>query len=102
MIASMLRIRLQRRGKRGYATYRVVVADGHAPIKGKFIEDVGSYNPHTAVFAVNAESIHAWLKKGVKPSDTVHNLLVTHKIISEEKRSLWTPKAVPVETPAQA
>jgi small subunit ribosomal protein S16 len=49
----MLRIRLQRRGKRGYATYRVVVADGHAPIKGRFIEDVGSYNPHTALFAVN-------------------------------------------------
>ncbi len=88
----MLRIRLQRRGKRGYATYRVVVADGHAPIKGKFIEDLGSYNPHTSEFIVNAESLHAWLAKGVQPSDTVHNLLITNKVTTGEKRALWTPK----------
>lgn len=91
----MLRIRLQRRGKRGYATYRVVVADGHAPIKGKFLKDLGSYNPHTSVFSVDADAVKAWIAKGAHPSDTVHNLLITNKILTGEKRALWTPKTVP-------
>src|SRR5258708_3427206 len=92
MITSMLRIRLQRRGKRGYATYRVVVADGIVSIKGKFIEDFDSFNPHTAVFSVDAEAVKTWMSKGVQPSDTVYNLLITNKIISGEKRALFTPK----------
>ena len=93
MMTSMLRIRLQRRGKRGYATYRVVVADGHAPIKGRFIEDIGSFNPHTGLFNVDADAVKTWMSKGVQPSDTVYNLLITNKIISGDKRALWTPKA---------
>ena len=93
----MLRIRLQRRGKRGYATYRVVVADGHAPIKGRFIADLGSYNPHTDSFEVEKDAVQDWIKKGAHPSDTVHNLLITHKIITGEKRVMWHPK--PVEEP---
>lgn len=97
----MLRIRLQRRGKRGYATYRVVVADGHSPIKGKFIEDLGSYNPHTAAFSVNEESVKAWMAKGVQPSDTVYNLLITNKVITGDKRSLFTAKPKE-EAPAEA
>jgi small subunit ribosomal protein S16 len=101
MIASMLRIRLQRRGKRGYATYRVVLADGHAPIKGKFIEDLGHYNPHTDSFVVDAKSVNEWIKKGAHPSDTVYNLLITHKVISGEKKKLWNPKPV-VAAPAEA
>ncbi len=96
----MLRIRLQRRGKRGYATYRVVVADGHAPIAGKFIEDLGYYNPHTATLEVDGEKAQEWIKKGAHPTDTVHNLLITNKVITGEKKSLWNPKAV-AETPAE-
>ncbi len=88
----MVRIRLQRRGKRGYATYRVVVADGHAPIKGKFLVDIGHYNPHTDSFEVNAAQVAEWIQKGAKPSDTVHNLLVKHDIIKGEKRMPWHPK----------
>lgn len=88
----MLRIRLQRRGKRGYATYRVVVADGHAPIQGRFIEDIGSYNPHTSLFTVDADAVKAWMSKGVQPSDTVYNLLITNKVITGEKKALFTPK----------
>ncbi|MEK7499137.1 MAG: 30S ribosomal protein S16 [Patescibacteria group bacterium] len=94
----MLRIRLQRRGKRGYATYRVVVADGHAPIKGRFIEDLGHYNPHTDSFVVDGVAVNNWIKKGAHPSDTVFNLLITHKIISGEKKMLFHPKKT-VETP---
>ncbi|HLC48929.1 MAG TPA: 30S ribosomal protein S16 [Candidatus Andersenbacteria bacterium] len=90
----MLRIRLQRRGKRGYATYRVVLADGHAPIKGRFIEDLGHYNPHTDSFVVDNAAVNEWIKKGAHPSDTVYNLLITHNVIKGEKKLLWHPKPV--------
>jgi small subunit ribosomal protein S16 len=88
----MLKMRLQRRGKRNYATYRVVVAEKHAPIKGRFIADLGHYNPHTDEFSVQKEAATDWLQKGVQPSATVHNLLVTHKIIKGKKVTSWRPK----------
>lgn len=88
----MLRLRLQRRGKRNYATYRVVVAEQRAPIKGRFIADVGHYNPHTNDFKIDSAAVEDWLTKGVKPSPTVHNLLITHKIIKGEKVTSWRPK----------
>lgn len=88
----MLKLRLQRRGKKNYATYRVVVADQHAPVKGRFIEDVGFYNPHTDEFKVKADRVKERLAKGVQPSDTVHNLLVTAGIVKAEKRTMWRPK----------
>ena len=88
----MLKLRLQRRGKRNYATYRVVVAEHTAPVKGRFVADVGSYNPHTDTFAVSAEAVTDWLAKGVQPSPTVHNLLITHKVITGDKVTSWRPK----------
>jgi|SRR3989344_87113 len=91
----MLKMRLQRRGKTGYATYRVVVAEQRAPIKGRFIADLGPYNPHTNEFKVNKEAVLDWLKKGVQASPTVHNLLVTHGIITGDKVTSWRPKVKP-------
>lgn len=88
----MLRMRLQRRGKKNYATYRVVVAERGAPVKGRSVADVGHYNPHTDVFVVTKETVEGWLAKGVKPSSTVHNLLVEHKIITADKVTSWKPK----------
>ena len=88
----MLRMRLQRRGKRNYATYRVVVAEQRAPVKGKFIADLGHYNPHTDVFSVEAEAVTDWLTQGVQPSPTVHNLLVTHGVLKAKKVRSWRPK----------
>jgi small subunit ribosomal protein S16 len=99
----MLKLRLQRRGKKNFATYRVVVAEQHAPIKGRFIADVGSYNPHTNVFAVDKEKVAEWLKQGVQPSSTVHNLLVTHGLLAKEKVTIWRPpqsEAAPASTEA--
>ena len=94
----MLKMRLQRRGKKNYATYRVVVAEHHAPVKGRFLADVGSYNPHTNTFAVNAERVTDWLTKGVQLSATVHNLLVTHGLLKADKVTIW--RAPRVETPS--
>ncbi len=88
----MLRIRLQRRGKKNFATYRVVVADRGAPIKGKFVADLGPYNPHTDVFKVNKEVVLEWINKGAKPTATVHNLLVDNKVIKAKKVTSWRPK----------
>lgn len=88
----MLRIRLHRRGKRNYATYRVVIAEQHAPVGGKFIADLGFYNPHTDEFKVNADHVKSWMTKGAQPSNTVHNLLITAKVITGNKVTSWRPK----------
>jgi small subunit ribosomal protein S16 len=97
----MLKIRLQRRGKKNHATFRVVVAEQHAPVKGRFIADVGAYNPHTNVFDVKADKVQDWITKGAQPSDTVHNLLITHKIIKGEKKTIWrAPQKAEETTPA--
>lgn len=88
----MLRIRLQRRGKRNYAAYRVVVADQRAPIKGKFIADVGFYNPHSNEFSVDAEQVKKWIGNGAQPTPTVHNMLIEKKVIKGKKVTSWRPK----------
>jgi len=88
----MLKIRLQPRGKKNYKTYRVVVADQHAPIKGKFIADLGHYSPHTNEFSVKDGLVKNWMTKGAQPSATVHNLLVTHGLLKAEKVTAWKPK----------
>lgn len=102
----MLKIRLQRRGKTNYATYRVVVAEAAAPIKGRFIDDVGHYNPHRNEFVVEKEKVTDWISKGAQPSPTVHNLLVEHKLIKGSKVTAWKPKKkegteAPAAAPAQ-
>ncbi len=86
----MLRIRLQRRGKNKQAAYRVVVAEKGAPIKGRFLADLGSYNPHTNAFNIDKEAVQRWLKEGVSASDTVHNLLIENKVIAGEKVKIWS------------
>lgn len=69
-----------------------MVADAHAPIKGRFIADVGHYNPHTKDFSVDKDIVTEWIKKGAKPTATVHNLLIERKYIEGEKLKSWRPK----------
>jgi small subunit ribosomal protein S16 len=71
------KIRLQRRGRKDYAFYQIVVADSRAPRDGKFIERVGSYNPNTnpATVDLNFERALYWLQTGAQPTDTVRNIL---------------------------
>lgn len=82
----MLRIRLTRTGRKNRPHYRVVVAEHSAPIKGKFIEILGSFDPRTKKIQLKKEEIMAWLKKGAKPSNTVAKLLkregLKHKSIT--------------------
>ena len=84
----MLNIRLSRVGKRNYAQYKVVVAEKSAPIKGKFVEQLGSYDPHTKELKVKEDRVKHWISQGAGCSETVHNLLVDNKIIEGKKISL--------------
>lgn len=71
------KIRLQRRGKKGQAFYHIVIADGRAPRDGKFIEQIGIYNPITRPAEINIDFDKAldWLTKGAQPTDTVKAIL---------------------------
>ncbi len=56
-----------------------------APTKGRFVEEVGFYNPLTKEKSVKADRVKYWLSVGAQPSDTVHNLLISEKIIEDKK-----------------
>ncbi len=88
----MLVIRLTRIGKKNQPSYRVVLADKKRAVKGKFIEILGSYNPRLKTKALKGERITYWLSKGAQASPTVHNMLVSEKIISGPKVKAWRPK----------
>lgn len=72
-----VRIRLQRHGKKNQPFYHIVVADGRAPRDGKFIENLGTYNPmkNPAEINLNIEKAVEWLKNGAQPSDTARRIL---------------------------
>ncbi len=84
----MLNIRLSRVGKRNHAQYKLVVAEKTAPIKGKFVEQLGSYDPHTKELVSKDERIKYWISKGAGCSETVHNLLIKKGIIEGKKIKL--------------
>jgi len=72
-----VKIRLTRHGKKGYAFYHIVVADGRAPRDGRYIERLGIYNPNTnpASVELNFDKTLDWLQKGAQPSDTCRSIL---------------------------
>ena len=72
----MVKIRLKRMGAHKKPFYRVVVADSSAPRDGKFIEEIGYYNPlkDPAEIRINEESAKKWLETGAQPTDTVKKL----------------------------
>lgn len=71
------KIRLQRRGRKDYAFYSIVIADANAPRDGKFTEKIGTYNPNTnpATVDLNFDRALYWVEVGAQPTDTVRNLL---------------------------
>jgi small subunit ribosomal protein S16 len=73
----MVKIRLQRMGKKKAPFYHVVVADSRSPRNGKIIEQIGTYDPMTSPATINidSEKVAAWIKNGAKPTDTVKALI---------------------------
>ena len=82
----MLVIRLFRVGKKNQPFFKIVVTDKRKPPRaGRFVEEVGFYNPRSKEKVLKTERIKYWLSVGAIPSDTVHNLLVSEKIIEGKK-----------------
>ena len=88
----MLKIRLQRTGKRGQAYFRVVVLEHTTKPKGKYLEFLGSYDPHKNEISVKADRVKYWLSMGAHLSETANNLLVGKGVIEGEKVKVWKPK----------
>ena len=72
-----VKIRLQRHGKKNFAFFHIVVADSRAPRDGRFIEQLGSYNPNTnpATINLNFDRALAWIKVGAEPTLTARRIL---------------------------
>ena len=73
----MVKIRLQREGKKKAPFYHIVVADSKSPRDGKIIEKLGSYDPMTnpSTIVLDSEKVEQWIKNGAKPTDTVKKLI---------------------------
>jgi len=78
-----VKIRLKRVGKEKQPYYRVVVADSRSPRDGRFIEQIGTYDPHTdpSTFKVDADKVKDWISKGAQPTETVKKLLKYNGIL---------------------
>ena len=73
----MVKIRLQRQGKKKAPFYHIVVADSKSPRDGKIIEQIGTYDPMTkpSTIVLNKERLEQWIKNGAQPTDTVKSLI---------------------------
>lgn len=90
-------IRLQRVGRIHEPSFRIVLTDSkNGPKSGKFLEILGSYDAREGKGTnhVEAEKIKAWISKGAKLSDTVHNMLVEQKVISGKKINVLPRRTV--------
>lgn len=89
-----VKMRLKRMGAKKRPFYRIVVADSRAPRDGKFIEEIGYYNPieTPAVVKIDEEKAQNWLNKGAIPTDTVRDLLSRQGIMKKFHESKMTKK----------
>lgn len=97
----MLAIRLVRTGKKNQPTFKVVVTDKKNPPRGgRFVEEVGFYNPITKQRRLKGERIKYWISHGAQLSDTVYNMLISEKILEGKKRPRHKKVEKPAEKPA--
>lgn len=101
----MLAIRLFRTGKKNQPMFKIVITDRKRSSKrGRFVEEVGFYNPVSKERNLKKERIKYWISVGAKPSDTVFNMLVSEKIVEGKKIDLCkkSKKEVPAAPAAEA
>ena len=92
----MLKIRLQRVGRKNDASFRVVVTESTRGSKaGDVVELLGSYDPKKDIFNVKKDRVVYWMSVGAQTSDTTHNLFVANKIIEGKKVNVL-PKKSPI------
>lgn len=80
-----VKIRMKRLGAKKKPFYRIVVADSRSPRDGKFIEEIGYYNPiaNPKVFKVDNEKAKSWIKNGAKPTSIVEKLFKDYDVLAE-------------------
>jgi small subunit ribosomal protein S16 len=90
----MLSIRLQRIGRKNEAAFRVVLTDSKNSAKsGKFKEVLGSYTIKNDQIVLKDDRIKHWMSVGAKPSDTMHNVLVSKGLVEGKKRNVLSKKS---------
>lgn len=97
-MTTMLKMRLQRIGRKNDPHARIIVTDSRqGPKSGRYLEIVGSYNMKGGIVEIKKDRVLHWLSVGVQPSITVHNLLVTEKIIDAPKKNALPKKTALVK-----
>lgn len=94
MLKMAVKIRLKRMGSKKKPFYRIVVADSRAPRDGRFIENVGTYDPlqDPPVVTIKEDQILDWMSKGAQPSDTVKNILSKQGVMKKFHEAKYTKK----------
>ncbi|OGI82163.1 30S ribosomal protein S16 [Candidatus Nomurabacteria bacterium RIFCSPLOWO2_02_FULL_44_12] len=93
----MLKVRLQRIGRKNDPAFRAVLTDSKNSTKsGKFLEILGTYNPKAGLANFDGERIKHWIGKGAKLSGTMHNFLITQNVITGKKINVL-PKKKPTQ-----
>lgn len=92
----MLMMRLQRVGRKNDPSYRIVVVDKRTgPKSNKHVDYVGFYSPKVGEIKIDEDKAKHWLSKGVQPSDTIYNILISQKVIEGRKKNVL-PKKSPI------
>ena len=99
-----VKIRLQRHGKKNFAFFHIVVADSRSPRDGKFIEQIGSYNPNTnpATIVLDGDKALAWLKVGAQPTLVARRILSYEGVLLRKHLSEGVAKGALTEAQADA
>ena len=99
-----VKIRLQRHGKKNFAFFHIVVADSRAPRDGKFIEQLGSYNPNTnpATIVLDGDKALAWLNVGAQPTLTARRILSYEGVLLRKHLAEGVAKGALTEAQADA
>lgn len=88
----MLAIKLKKIGKKHQPSFRLVVDEKRSKLLGSNLEDLGWYNPDSKKHDFKTERIAHWLKNGAKPTDSVHNLLISTGVIKGKKIAVHAKK----------
>ncbi len=101
ILQRMLVMRFFRVGKKNQPSFKVVVTDKRNPPRaGRFVEEVGFYNPLTKEKVLRKDRIQYWVSQGVKPSPTVYNLLIKEGILEGKKIAVHKKSKKPASLPA--
>lgn len=79
----MLKIKLQRRGRKNVPIYRIIVQEARTSVRGRFIDDLGFFDPKKEKISIDPEKASEWIKKGAKPTETARYVLFKSGVIKE-------------------